>query len=335
MQGMMDNRYSNMGISGGGFAKEERWDSKIQWYELKPGTWNQIRIFGPVFIVAQNWFTTLKGKKFALFSLAWDPFERSYTKTDNDPIWQFFGNPFDHADERIKAIAPRQQAYVQAFIRPTVGIPQGGDYRPLRLPISVINGIRKAAELNFKMDANNQVVIGQDGKPEIADPTDPQYGLDVLVYYDPSKTGSEKYSVQLGGKSPITQAEAAYQPHFMAWHEIIKMPSVNEVKEALSRNGYMALANNAGANSFGNVSEVGGSMPAMNVGAAPAAPVAPAVAPGPMAPPAPQNMTPPAPAAPPAPQNMTPPAPGMGVGIGPAPVAPTPTVPAPPAPGKY
>jgi hypothetical protein len=333
MQGMMDNRYSNMGISGGGFQKEERWDSKIQWYELKPGTWNQIRIYGPVFIVAQNWFTTLKGKKFALFSLAWDPFERSYSKQDQDPIWQFFGNPFEHEDEKIKAIAPRQQAFVQAFIRPTVGVAQGGDFRPLRLPISVINGIRKASELNFKMDANGQVVIGQDGKPEIADPTDPHYGLDILVYYDPSKNGSEKYSVQLGGKSPITQQEMAYQAHWISWHEVIKMPSVNDVKEALSRNGYMALAKNAGANSFGNVAEVG-AVPGMNPVMTPQSPVTPSVPAGPMAPPVQNYAAPAAPAAPVTPSApMTPPPPGMG--IGPVPVAPTPAVPTPPAPGKY
>ena len=83
MSGLMDSRYSNMGISGGGFTAQERWDAKIPWYELKAG-WNQIRIYGPVFIVAQNWFTTLKGKKFAQFSLAWDPFERAYSKTDQD-----------------------------------------------------------------------------------------------------------------------------------------------------------------------------------------------------------------------------------------------------------
>lgn len=335
---MLDSRYQGMGINGGGYAKEERWDSKIQWFELKPGTWNQIRLYGPVYIVAQNWYTTLKQKKFALFSLSWDPFERNYTKMDQDPIWQFFGNPFDHQDERIKAIAPRQQAFVQAFVRPTVGLPQGGDYRPLRLPISVINGIRKASQLCFKTDQYNQVILGPDNKPEIADPTDEVFGTDIMIYYDPSKNGSEKYSVQMGAKSPLTQNELAMSAHFIDWNTLIKMPTQNDVKEALSRNGYLALANSAGAGSFGTQAEIGAGHAAMpQMPQAPvAAPVMPAPAPGPMAPQMPQApqapMMPQAPAAPQAPAY-----PNQGIGMG-IPAAPAPQVPQMPAaptfPGK-
>ncbi len=290
---MLDSRYNNMGFGGASFSKEAKWDADLQWCELKPGVWNQIRLYGPVYIVAQNWFKTLKDKNFSLFSLAWDPFERAYTKQDQDPIFQFFGDIFNHAEKKVKDIAPRKQAYAQAFIRPTPGLPQGGEFRPVRLPASVVSQISKAASLNFKTNEVGQPIFDEAGKPQAADPTCPDHGVDLLIFYDPNKQGAEKYSVQLGAKSPLTAHERSQSVTFIDWNAKIKLPTVNEVKEALSRNGYMAYANSGAAQSgFGAQAEVGAGhaalpqMPGMS--AAPQAPVMPAPAPGPMAPQMPQ-----------------------------------------------
>lgn len=297
---MQDNRYQNMGF-GSNSQSEARWDAQIQWYELKPGVWNQIRVIGPIFIVAQNWFTTLKGKKFPLFSIAWDSFTRSYDHQADDPIYQIFGNPYDSLDEKIKGIAPRQTAFAQAIIRPTAGLANGGELKPMRIPTSVVNGIRKAMELNFITNPDGSPIIGEDGKPVIGDPTDQVYGIDILIHYDPSKQGSEKYSVQSGGRSPLKENEKAMYSSLIDWANIVKKPTPNQVKEALSKNGYMSLSNNT----FGQVSDIGGATatpPQMPMQAP--APMAPQMQ-APMAPPAPMPMQ--APMAPPAPMPMAPP----------------------------
>lgn len=314
---MHDQRYQGMGF-GSNTVAEARWDANIQWYELKPGVWNQIRIIGPIFIVAQNWFTTPKGKKFALFSRAWDPFKRSYCNQEIDPIYQIFGNPFDSMDERIKGISPRQTALVQAFIRPTAGLASGGDLKPMRLPSSVVNGIRKVMELNFVTNPDNTPVFGEDGKPIVADPTDADFGIDILIHYDPSKQGSEKYTVQANVRSPLTAQERVMYPSLIDWANIIKVPTENQVKEALSKNGYMSLA----SNSFGKVADISSSNAVV---APPTMQVAPPPMQAPMAPPAaPQYAQPAAPMAPPpmqAPQYAPPMAPPP-MQAAPAPMAP-------------
>lgn len=326
---MQDQRYQGMGF-GSNTTSEAKWDAAIQWYDLKPGMWNQIRIIGPIFIVAQNWFTTPKGKKFALFSRAWDPFTRSYANQADDPIFQIFGNPYDSTDERIKGIAPRQTAFAQAFIRPTAGLANGGELKPMRIPSSVVNGIRKVMELNFVTNQDGSPALNEEGKPIIADPTDADFGIDILVHYDPSKQGSEKYTVQSGGRSVLSAHERALYSSLIDWANIVKQPSENQVKEALSKNGYMSLASNA----FGKVSDVGAAsavatLPmmatpapmsaAMPAAPAPAATMAPptmqapqqlfaAAPPAPMAPPVaqPGMMAPPAPMAPPMPSAPAP-----------------------------
>lgn len=315
---MLDQRYQGMGF-GTSSTSEAKWDASIAWYDLKPGIWNQIRIIGPIFIVAQNWFTTPKGKKFALFSRAWDPFTRSYANQSDDPIYQIFGNPFDSSDERIKGIAPRQTALVQAIIRPMTGVAQGGELKPMRIPSSVVNGIRKAMELNFIQQADGTMLMGEDGKPVIADPTDPDYGFDILIHYDPSKSGSDKYTVQSGAKSRLTDAERNMYHSLIDWATIVKTPSENQVKEALTKNGYMSLS----SNTFGKVAEVGQSV------------VAPMAAPAPMTA-VPTPMTAPmAPAAPMAApqyqaQGFAAPVPPSPMAAAPAPMAaPMPMAPSP------
>lgn len=325
---MQDSRYSGMGFNSN-TTTEKRWDADIAWFEAKPNVWQQFRIVGPAFMVAQNWFTTTKGKKFALFSRSWDPFTRSFSKQDQDPIFQIFGNPFDSSDERIKGLAPRTTVLVEAFVRPTVGLASGGELRPMRLPSSVFKAIAKSMELNFITDANGQPMVDANGQPMVADPTDPDYGYDIMLNYNPSANGSEKYTVQPGSKSRLTDQERARMMTLTDWATIVKVPTENQVKEALSRNGYMSLATN---NNFGMVSEVSnaqsvglGHQPPLTMGA----PAPQAFAPAPMAPapaqafaPAPAPMGAPAPMAP-APQAFAPaPAPApMGA---PAPMAPAP-----------
>lgn len=310
---MQDNRYSGMGF-GSTNNSEAKWDANIPWYDLKPAVWNQLRVVGPIYIVAQNWFTTPKGKKFALFSRAWDPFTRSYDKQDQDPIFTIFGNPYDSTDEKIKGIAPRQTAFVEAFVRPTVGLANGGELKPLRLPISVINGIRKIMDLNFVLNPDGTVFVDEAGKPVVADPTDQNHGYDVMVFYDPSKQGSDKYTIQSGPRSRLVEGEITQTNSLRDWSNIIKVPTENQVKEALSKNGYMSLANN----SFGQMSEIGSSSSGQVV-----APPAFAAAPAPMA-------APMAPVTPPAPAYV---APTQGFN---APAAPVPMAPmAPPAPTAF
>ena len=331
----MDQRYNGMGF-GSNTTSEAKWDAAIQWYDLKPGMWNQIRIIGPIFIVAQNWFTTPKGKKFALFSRAWDPFTRSYANQADDPIYQIFGNPYDSTDERIKGIAPRQTAFAQAFIRPTAGLANGGELKPMRIPSSVVNGIRKVMELNFVTNPDGSPVINEEGKPTIADPTDADFGIDILVHYDPSKQGSEKYTVQSGGRSVLSAHERTLYSSLIDWATIVKQPTENQVKEALSKNGYMSLASNA----FGKVADVGGAVatpPMMQAPAPMAAPMAPMAPAAPMAPPmqAPQQSFAPAAPAPMAPPMQAPVAPQAvqpGMPMAPPPMQAAPAPMAPPMP---
>lgn len=345
---MLTQNYGNQGILGGGTQKK-RWDADVAWFELKPNTPTGIRLVGPIWMVAHNWFTTTKQKNFSLISRSWDPVKREFTEELKaaDPIFQFFGNPYDHQDERIKKLAPRLSAYAQAFIRTQPGNTNSGTLMPVRLPISLISAIRKACIMNYQVDYSvnpPQYVVDASGQYVVAEPADVEQGCDFVIVYDPKEAGAARYSAQFASKSPLRESERAQLNQLIDWQSKIEVPTEAEVKESLMRNGYMALATNNSpavqmAQSYGGMADIGSATTVAPTVAAPApapmaapAPAAPMAAPAPLAPAAPAPLAPPmaapaapaqmaAPLAPPAPAApLTPPAPmsppaGPGLGF--------------------
>jgi len=321
------SKYSNMSVFNQG-SRKERWDKEVQWHPLKAG-WNHLRIMGPYFKVAQHWFETPTQKRFSLLCPEFDPFTGDYTNVGCCPIEEEFGSVKEHPDEKMKKLSPRLTAFTQVIVRDFQA--QGDQFpvKPVRLPITTLGNIRKQAQLN--LNASN----------EPTDVNDPTYGCDVMINYDPQAQGAERYSVTLaqGGKIPLTEAEMAYfqDPRFIIWENIIQYPTKAEIKEALSRNGYYAVAGGtANAENVTNLSVSPTSQastvappvgPAAPQAPAPAyaAPVAPpAQAPAQVAPQAPAQVAPVAPVAPQAPAQVAPVAPQAPAQV--APVAPqTPT----------
>jgi hypothetical protein len=80
-----------------------------------------------------------------------------------------------------------------------------------------------------------------------ADVADPYYGQDINIMYDPNGANpNQKYTVALGGHTPLTSQEMSYLNEIYDWEKLIVYPAADEVKQALQINGYYQLLNGGG-----------------------------------------------------------------------------------------
>jgi len=90
-----------------------------------------------------------------------------------------------------------------AIIRP---LQEKGDRNPVRvidLPVSVISNIIELQEANM--------VRLKDGSRKPAPLNHPRFGCDVLIKYNPKKSGSEMYMVSKDQRTPLTKEERRYE----------------------------------------------------------------------------------------------------------------------------
>lgn len=356
MQSQIQPAGSPLPVKNSGFgglsSNRKRWDESLKWLPLKESAWTQLRFAGDIYMVATSWIKHQKSqKKFPMLSLAWDPESRSFSRP-GDPIMEDF-NPKTSNIKEIQDIMPRQQGFTHAFDRST------GEFGPVRIPISLALTLHQLASFN-------KVTI--DGEEYECDIADPYYGIDVYVFNDPNGKGEARYKAQAGPRTPITEQEQArMNSESCRWMDVITYPSRDEIRQALTQNGYYDMINPNQSQEWANPaghqappvpvpSNYSGSVPPPPfpssgpvVQSMPQVPVAPPLAPAYQAPVAPPvvsaPMAPPVMAAPLAPAS---PAQAMGVtapplvntaplGLVPPPVpqgmsAPRPVAPAPRAP---
>ena len=212
--------------------KSKAWDDGVQYFKFTERVPVQLRIFGPVRVIAQSWFTTTKGKKFPVMSIAWNAATGQYDNP-GDPVMEMF-DPFNNPVPEFKELSPRKSGLGHALIRGMqLSGPTDRPWRPVRLPMTVMMSLKQLSQMN-------KINIG--GVEYTADVADDNYGRDVVIMYNSAgKTPAEKYLVQLAPQmSPLTAEERQYFGEVYNWDAIIKMPTREEVIASLNSCGYIA-----------------------------------------------------------------------------------------------
>ena len=324
----------------GGFSsinsRTQRWDEGIQWLEVPPNQWLQLRFAGPIYTVAHSWFESKGGKRFGLLNEAFDPSTGQFSRKAGHPVFELFGDLKNHSVKKVKDLEPRKQIFIHAFVRDLQkrgnvnADPQFKAWRPAKLPISAAISLAALKGLNKYTAQDMQAMFGQipewfKGDFE-ADVNDTYWGTDVMMFYNPQAQPQNKYTFQMGQKSPLTAEEQHAVTQFYDWNSVIKYPSRDEIMRALEMNGYMEYAVNlppgyqpqqrGGIPAASNVTEMtlpSVPQPPQQAYQAPMPPPPAAAAPMMAPPPPPAQMAPP-------PMQMAPP-PAAVQYVAPAPVA--------------
>lgn len=103
-----------------------------------------------------------------------------------------------------------------------------------RLPSSVAGRIQELKDMNKKKDKNT-------GKTKTYDLDHPKFGCDLMLRYKPKASGTDKYSVDKGDRTPITDEEKEYLTYNLS-PEILTLTGLLSEKEAaedFKRNEYV------------------------------------------------------------------------------------------------
>ena len=280
---------ANIGFSGV-LSRKPRWDDNVPWYDIPAdGQWHAMRFYGPIHMIACHWIKTKTNKSFPMFCLNYESKTSDYTGT-GCPVESDFDYK-NHPEELIKNLQPRQNGLVHAVIRDIQRVPNPDPnwkpWRPMRLPMGIIISLQKLRGLN-KCDINGIIYE--------ADVSDPYWGIDVYILYDPAnKNPNQRYSTAPGPRTPLTDMERMYLNEMYNWPTMIQHPTKEEIKQALVQNGYYQLLNGGIDTQTATQNAVLPQMPLpQNQNVSVINPVATQPsAPQPMTPPIPPNMQPP------------------------------------------
>jgi hypothetical protein len=227
----------NSGFSGLS-ARKPRWDDKVPYYDIpKDGQWYRYRFFGPLFMTAAHWLETKSGKRFPLLCTNYDSKTQHFSGSGCKIEEEF--DPKNSPIKKIKDMQARQSGLMHAIPRALQkqgsNDPAWRPWRPVRIPMTVIMAIKQLTGLN------THNINGTEYKADVADP---YYGQDINIMYDPNgQNPNQKYTVALGGHTPLTDVEMSYLKEIFRWEEMIQYPTVDEVKQSLQINGYYQLLN--------------------------------------------------------------------------------------------
>lgn len=234
----------NVGFSGFG-TRRKRWDDGIPWIEFPDGKWLNLRFFGHperiVQKVATHWLVTLKNKKrFPMLCLNFNSETGEY-ENRGCPICEDL-DPMNSEIKEIKDAAPRLSGYSHVIVRDLQRArgmnPDMKPWRPIRIPISVMIALQKLRDRN---------IHNIDGEEYTADVADPYYGRDVSIQYDSQGANPQsKYSIDKGDHTPLTDEEMSYIDEIYNFGQMIEYPSIQDMKKALTQNGYYTFLNGNG-----------------------------------------------------------------------------------------
>jgi len=221
---------ANIGFSGGLGNRKKRWDAGINWYQFPIDAYSTLRFFGPVHALQTHWIEHKKSRKrFPMIC----PCSNTLVETSPDacPIEKDF-DPYNSDIEKIKQLASKTHAFATAIDRNT------NQWVPVKIALSVYLEMQKKKGLN-------KCII--DGQTYEADLTDPYWGRDVNIFYDAQTNNpQQKYSLDLGPEvTPLTDLELSYLDQIHDWPNLIQFPTYNEIKEALTANGYYQIIHGA------------------------------------------------------------------------------------------
>jgi hypothetical protein len=244
---------SNAGLSGS-VSNKKRWDDDIRWFDFPDRMMVTLRFFGPVYVTYNHWLKTRQGKRFPLCCSAYDNTTQSFS-AGKCPICDDFNIPaiidsakainpnfneeFDPNLKEIKGTKARINALSQVLIRNVSNL---GDptlstrpWHPVRLGPAVFFTLLKLKQFN---------VCTIEGKQYQADIADPYWGRDIHVMYNSNERNpQQKYMINLGEHTPLTEQEKAYLREAYNWGHLVEYSSFEETKQSLQINGYYQLLN--------------------------------------------------------------------------------------------
>lgn len=247
----------------GSAAKSKRPSDVVDLFKLGP-KYTTVRFVGPVFMYGGHWVKTKnkegKPANFYTGCLAFDP-ETGRKDSSKKCPW------CDHEGEEVRfaidyysnaLIRREQKNQPERLSKPTKGEEASGfkdkesdtwtPYGAIRMPYSVIRGLKELKELNVHEDA--------EGTSTAYNVSHVKYGIDVMIKKDDTAAPAQMYSVQKGEHKPIRKEErsflqwdlsdlaaipdpAATNKDYLSWAKkmgfIVKGPDIDEEDEDTPR----------------------------------------------------------------------------------------------------
>lgn len=206
----------------------------VDMFKLPNQTYVRVRLIGGVMMTGSYWVTTRKKDgstgQFNTGCNSWNPETHSQDENKPDPWRDFERDQIEAGVSRSdRLVRFSTQYFMNAIIRnlqdtePTrkaehtsnekeTGFKDkdSDSWTPVRVisfPASVIDAIQKLKSINsVKLRKKDGTTV-----TKTFDMNHPKYGCDILIMYDPTKTGSAKYTVQKDdGRTPLTEEEQFY-----------------------------------------------------------------------------------------------------------------------------
>lgn len=195
-----------------GREKLPRMEDLVDVLTLKEKAWTQVRILpGGVLSLGVHWVKTTNkdGKEisFKKLCLGWDS-EQERSDVDKcpycaapgveGPVQEYWVQVIDRYEQEQEPA--RKPKPTEKELRTQHKDKDSRTWTPvkcLRMPPSLVRKIMQLEEINIVKGVRREV-------------TDEQYGFDLQIYYDPQAAGGDKYNVQKGDRTPLTDDEKDY-----------------------------------------------------------------------------------------------------------------------------
>lgn len=200
--------------------RDPRPDEIVDMFKFPPNEWVQLRFVGPIFAYGKHWIESRskEGKtiKFPKTCVSFDPQTEdhdstkscAYCEADDERIRfskEYFTNAIIRSvqeDEPSKKGTPSKSEDKTGI--KTKGSKTWTPARGVRLTSTLIRELKKIGALNRHKDKKT-------GEKKGFDLSNPKYGCDVSIMYDPdAKLAANAYSIQKGDHSPLTEEEQEY-----------------------------------------------------------------------------------------------------------------------------
>lgn len=212
----------------GGRKKSVRVSDKVEMLDVSDGEWHTVRLVGPVVFHKQHWITikTKAGKIVPVPKTCLEAHGKlkegekcPYCENFGDPTNSGFGNVIDRdiqeEGEPRKAKPPtssekklKMHEDYEAYWKEAKG---SGGWTPMR--VAAIN-TTLGKRINDTVALNKVQVKNKKGKPEkkIFPPDHVKHGYDLMLKYNNGKkvAPSDRWSVQKGDRTPLTEEELDY-----------------------------------------------------------------------------------------------------------------------------
>lgn len=230
------------------YKKEVRVEEVLEVFKFPEGELVEIRFLpGPVIPLKQHWVKIRAGKdkreiKVSRWCVSFDPANETVPNGKHCPYCELSTGQDGSMQVSYKyytnaIIRDLQENWPRNAQKPTKeerksGFIQMGSktYTPVRVVGLTSSVVEK---IQFFEGRNVHSVKTKKGKEKKAFPvSDPKYGIDIGVLFDNSKSGTDKYTLDKGQVTPLTEEELEYPVFNLNPEDILKKLNVLSEKEA-------------------------------------------------------------------------------------------------------